>query len=71
MIIVSQTKTMIINFNNILALSISSLEDRSIAIKMYEPNNKTGTTIARYKTAKRAKEVLREIIEKNKEYILV
>ncbi len=71
MIIVNQNKTMIINFTNILALAISSLLDGSIAIKMYEPNNKTGTTIARYGTTKRAKEVLKEIIERNQEYALV
>lgn len=61
MIIVSQSKRMILNFDNALGLGISSLEDKSIAIKMYESIDKIGTTIARYKTEKRALEVLEEI----------
>lgn len=62
MIIVSQSKRMILNFDNILGLGISSLEDKSIAIKMYESNDRVGTTIARYGTEERAKEVLQEIV---------
>ena len=68
MIIVSQTKRMIFNFENILGLGISSLEDKSVAIKMYESNDKVGTTIARYETEKRAQEVLKQIIGKYQEY---
>lgn len=62
MVIVSQSKRMILNFNNILRLGISSLEDKSIAIKMYEPNERAGTIIAQYEAEGRAKEVLQEII---------
>lgn len=64
MIIISQSKRMIINLESILGLGLSSLEDKSIAIKMYESNDRVGTTIARYETAKRAQEVLQEIIKK-------
>ena len=68
MIIVSQSKRMIINFENILGLGLSSLEDKSIAIKMYEPNDRVGTTIARYETAKRAEDVLKEVVNKYRQY---
>ena len=70
MVIVSQSKRMILNFNNILRLGISSLEDKSIAIKMYESNDRVGITIARYETAKRAQEVLQEIVNKYRQYNL-
>ena len=58
MIIVSQDKTDIINFNNISWLYIEPI-DSSINI-----NLKYGYSIliAKYKTLKRAKEVLQEII---------
>lgn len=70
MIIISQSKRMIINLESILGLGLSSLEDKSIAIKMYESNDRVGTTIARYETAKRAQEVLQEIISKYRQYNL-
>lgn len=63
MIIVSQSKRMILNFNSLVGLGLSSLEDKSIAIKMYETNDRVGTTIARYATEKRAQEILQEITE--------
>lgn len=70
MIIISQSKRMIINLESILGLGLSSLEDKSIAIKMYESNDRVGTTIARYETAKRAQEVLQEIVSKYRQYNL-
>lgn len=70
MVIVSQSKRMILNLNSILGLGISSLEDKSIVIKMYESNDRVGTTIARYKTEKRAQEVLQEIVSKYRQYNL-
>lgn len=70
MIIVSQSKRMILNLDNILGLGISSLEDKSIAIKMYESNDRVGTTIAKYETAERAQEVLQEIVSKYRQYNL-
>ncbi len=70
MIIISQSKRMIINLESILGLGLSSLEDKSIAIKMYESNDRVGITIARYETAKRAQEVLQEIVNKYRQYNL-
>ena len=70
MIIISQSKRMIINLESILGLGLSSLEDKSIAIKMYESNDRVGITIARYETAKRAQEVLQEIVSKYRQYNL-
>ncbi|MCI9015757.1 MAG: hypothetical protein HFJ53_01105 [Clostridia bacterium] len=70
MIIVSQSRRMIINLESILGLGLSSLEDKSIAIKMYESNDRVGTTIARYETAERAQEVLQEIVSKYRQYNL-
>lgn len=61
---------MIINLESILGLGLSSLEDKSIAIKMYESNDRVGTTIARYETAERAQEVLQEIVSKYRQYNL-
>ena len=70
MIIVSQSRRMIINLESILGLGLSSLEDKSIAIKMYESNDRVGTIIARYETAERAQEVLQEIVSKYRQYNL-
>ncbi len=70
MIIISQSRRMIINLESILGLGLSSLEDKSIAIKMYESNDRVGTTIARYETAERAQEVLQEIVSKYRQYNL-
>ena len=70
MIIISQSKRMIINLESILGLGLSSLEDKSIAIKMYESNDRVGITIARKEKTKRAQEVLQEIVNKYRQYNL-
>lgn len=62
MIIVSQLGTLILNFNRLTALGISSLTDNSIAIKAYCSSSDEGVIIGRYKDVLRAKEVLQNII---------
>ena len=67
MIIVSQLETMIFNLNKLTALGVSSLEDKSVAVKAYYNFESTkGITLGRYKDATRAKEVLQEIITRYK-----
>ena len=66
MIIVSQSKLSILNFNNLLGLGVkSSIDNKSIEIKAYEFGIKDieGITLGRYETLERAKEVLEEIVE--------
>lgn len=71
MIIVSQSKLLILNFNNLLGLGVKSSNDnKSIEIKAYEFGIKDieGITLGRYKTLERAKEVLQEIITRHKNW---
>lgn len=71
MIIVSQSKLLILNFNNLLGLGVKSSNDnKSIEIKAYEFGIKDieGITLGRYKTLERVKEVLQEIISKYKQW---
>lgn len=60
MIIISQDKTEIINFNNIESIWICSDEEGIFTI---EATADTNTSLGKYKTEERAKEVLQEIIE--------
>lgn len=60
MIIVSQDKTEIVNFNNIESIWICSDEEGIFTI---EATADTNTSLGEYKTEERAKEVLNEIIE--------
>lgn len=62
MIIVSQDKTSIINFDNIENIYVSGT---FISVNYSLNNNEC---IAEYKTEERAKEVLQEIIDKFMEY---
>lgn len=59
MIIVSQDKTEIVNFNQIESIWICPNEDGRFEI---EATANTNATLGYYDTAERAKEVLREII---------
>lgn len=69
MIIVSQLETMIFNLNKLTALGVSSLEDKSVAVKAYYNFESTkGITLGRYKDVTRAKEVLQEIITRYKNW---
>ena len=60
MIIISQDKTEIINFNNIESIWICSDEEGIFTI---EATADTNTSLGEYATKERAKEVLEEIVE--------
>ena len=59
MIIKNQNKTVIINFNNVNYIAI---DDNNPSIFL-RTNNNAEITLGIYKTKKRAKEVLQEIVE--------
>ena len=61
MIIVSQDKTEIVNFNNIESVWISKEEEGIFSI---EATADTNASLGEYATEERAKEVLQEIIER-------
>nr|DAG39830.1 MAG TPA: hypothetical protein [Caudoviricetes sp.] len=64
MIIVSQEKTRIINFDNILQLYINKCEEEIMKYYVrYEDCNNSYEDLGEYKTEERAKEVLQEIIK--------
>ena len=67
MIIISQDKTEIINFNNIESIWICSDEEGIFTI---EATADTNTSLGKYKTEERAKEVLQEIIRKYETFSL-
>lgn len=71
MIIVSQDKNRIINFDNILQLYISRCEKKEITeyYIRYEDCNNFYEDIGAYKTEERAKEVLQEIAQKYSSYL--
>ena len=69
MIIVSQDKTQIFNFDNINYLQMGKNLDNDFAVEI----NYSGcnyNVIARYKTEERAKEVLQEIVNKYRQFNL-
>lgn len=70
MIIVSQDKTRIINYDNILQLYISRYIKGAITeyYIRYEDCNNSYEDIGAYKTEERAKEVLQEIIKSYRNY---
>lgn len=68
MIIVSQDKSKIANFDNIVQIYITSAEDEDIWEIRYESVDSLYETLAEYKTEERAKEVLQEIIKVYKFY---
>lgn len=59
MIIVSQIKEMIVNFDNICVLGINKNNPKVI---LSTTNNSNTQTLGEYETASRAQEVLQEII---------
>lgn len=67
MIIVSQDKTEIVNFNNIESIWICSDEEGIFTI---EATADTNATLGYYDTEERAKEVLQEIIRKYETFSL-
>ena len=63
MIIVSQDKRMIINFDNIVGIVIRKNTDENVyQIQCKSENEKNKRIIGKYDTEERAKEVLQEII---------
>lgn len=68
MIIVSQEKNRIINFDNILQIYITIDEDDKGCYIQYEDCNNSYEGLGKYNTKERAKEVLQEIV---KTYVLI
>lgn len=69
MIIVSQDKRMIINFDNIVGIVIRKNTDENVyQIQCKSENEKNKRIIGKYDTEERAKEVLQEIIKVYKFY---
>lgn len=70
MIIVSQDKDGIINFENITAIRlIVNLEDNKRNMIAIDTVNAERYTVAKYVTEERAKEVLAEIVQKYSSYL--
>ena len=66
MIIVSQDKTKIVNFDNLIQIYITQDEEETANFIRYESVDSLYEDLGEYKTEERAKEVLQEIISKNK-----
>lgn len=66
MIIVSQDKTKIVNFNNLTQIYITQDEEKTTTFIRYETVDSLYDDLGKYKTEERAKEVLQEIISKYK-----
>lgn len=66
MIIVSQDKTKIVNFDNLIQIYITQDEEETANFIRYESVDSLYEDLAEYKTEERAKEVLQEIISKYK-----
>lgn len=63
MIIVSQDRRMIINFDNIVGIVIRKNTDENLyQVQCKSENEKNKRILGKYKTEERAKEVLQEII---------
>ena len=71
MIIVSQDKTKIVNFDNLTQIYITQDEEETITeyYIRYEDCNNSYEDIGTYKTEERAKEVLQEIAQKFSSYL--
>lgn len=64
MIIVSQDKRMIINFDNIVGIVIrKNTEENIYQVQCKSENEKNKRILGKYETEERAKEVLQEIIK--------
>ena len=66
MIIVSQDKTKIVNFDNLIQIYITQDEEETANFIRYESVDSLYEDLGEYKTEERAKEVLQEIISKYK-----
>ena len=63
MIIVSQDKTKIVNFDNLTQIYITQDEEKTATFIRYETVDSLYDDLGEYKTEERAKEVLQEIID--------
>lgn len=69
MLILSQDKDSIINFNNIVSIWINSpLENNEGEFEIRAESDNTYETLGYYKTEERAKDILYEIFIMNKEF---
>ena len=66
MIIVSQDKTKIVNFDNLIQIYITQDEEETANFIRYESVDSLYEDLGEYKTEERAKEVLQEIVSKYK-----
>ena len=66
MIIVSQDKTKIVNFDNLIQVYITQDEEETANFIRYESVDSLYEDLGQYETEERAKEVLQEIISKYK-----
>ena len=66
MIIVSQEKEKIVNFDNLIQIYITQDEEETANFIRYESVDSLYEDLGEYKTEERAKEVLQEIISKYK-----
>lgn len=64
MIIVSQDKTKIVNFDNLTQIYITRDEEETATFIRYETVDSLYDDLGEYKTEERAKEVLQEIMKK-------
>lgn len=67
MIILSQDKDNIVNFDNVVTIGINDFDVKSTWQRITAETIGTSTVLGDYKTEERAKEVLQEIINKYKE----
>ena len=63
MIIVSQDKTKIVNFDNLTQIYITQDEEETATFIRYETVDSLYDDLGEYKTEERAKEVLQEIVK--------
>ena len=68
MIIVSQDKTKIVNFDNLTQIYITQDEEKTATFIRYETVDSLYDDLGEYKTEERAKEVLQEIIKSYRYY---
>ena len=68
MIIVSQDKTKIVNFDNLIQIYITQDEEETANFIRYESVDSLYDDLGQYKTEERAKEVLQEIIKSYRDY---
>lgn len=72
MIIVSQDKRMIINFDNIVGIVIrKNMDENLYQVQCKSENEKNKRILGKYKTEERAKEVLQEIMKKYRDVTVV